>query len=315
MGSDSISCSPAPALPKDLVKKKRTNRLAKLRQSKLDVRREQWLSQVKSKGCKVDSNEKGKSPPCIQITSEQNRSLDNLEMRSRGRCNKDLRIHNSDLESLMNSPNLNGSKNLSNSGSSGHCCFGSISEEEIDDECLDDWEAIADALNADDNQVNSSSDSLSKPDIRFGSPDPELPNKNPGNDLLKTEIKNMVPRSHGNCRAWRPDDTFRPQCLPDLSKRHNFPVSSDRHCGRGAIAWAWQSIMAQPSSCPICYEELDMTDASFLPCSCGFRLCLFCHKRILEADERCPGCRKQYDTVNGDISFNGGVITFRVAQL
>lgn len=268
----------------------------------------------------MDSNERGKSSPSIQIANERNRSLENLEMRSRGGDNKDLRIHDSDLESLMNSPSggildLNDSKNLSDSGSSSHCCSGSFSEEEIDNECLDDWEAVADALNADNNQqLNSSSDSPSKPDIRLGSPDPLLPNKTPGNDLLKREIRNIVPMSHVNCHAWRPDDTFRPQSLPNLSKQHNYPISSDRHCGRGAITWAWKSMMAQPSSCPICYEELDITDSSFLPCSCGFRLCLFCHKKILEADERCPGCRKQYDSVNGDMSVSGGVTTFRVAQ-
>ncbi|KAL2924004.1 General negative regulator of transcription subunit 4 [Bienertia sinuspersici] len=32
-------------------------------------------------------------------------------------------------------------------------------------------------------------------------------------------------------------------------------------------------------------------------------VCLFCHKKILEIDGRCPGCRKHYDCVetNGDL--------------
>lgn len=51
---------------------------------------------------------------------------------------------------------------------------------------------------------------------------------------------------------------------------------------------------AQPACCPICAEELDVTDSSFVPCSCGFRLCLFCHHRIAADDGRCPGCRRAY---------------------
>lgn len=275
-------------------------------------------SAVKDKGCKLDSNGRGKSPSSpVQITSERKKSLDGMEMRSRGGENKDLRVHDSDLESLMNSPSgsildLNDSKNLSGSSSSS-CYSGSVSEEEIDDDCLDDWEAVADALNANDNQPNSPSGSPAKPDVKVESPGPDLANKSPGDDLSKTEIR--IPRSNSNCRAWRPDDTFRPESLPNLSKQHSFPMTtSDWHCGRGAITWAWQSVIPQPSSCPICYEDLDVTDSSFLPCSCGFRLCLFCHKKILEADGRCPGCRKQYDSENGDMSFTGGVTTIRVAQ-
>lgn len=264
----------------------------------------------------MDSNGRCNTPPSpMQITSERNRSMDNMETRSRAGENKDMRSQGSDLESLMNSPSgsisdLNDAKNLCDSSSSSCCYSGSVSEEEIDDDCLDDWEAVADALNANDNQPDSHPDLAAKPDVSVGSPGHELPSKNAGDNLSKTEI--MVPRSNANNRAWRPDDTFRPQSLPNLSKQHKFPITSDWHCGRGAVTWSWQSIMPQPSSCPICYEDLDVTDSSFLPCSCGFRLCLFCHKKILEADERCPGCRKKYDRVNGDMSFNGGVITFRV---
>ncbi|EEC73481.1 hypothetical protein OsI_07812 [Oryza sativa Indica Group] len=60
------------------------------------------------------------------------------------------------------------------------------------------------------------------------------------------------------------------------------------------IGSAQKGVPSKPTSCPICYEDLDPTDSSFLPCPCGFHLCLFCHKRILEADGRCPACRKQY---------------------
>lgn len=316
MSSGSVSCPPA--VPKDLAKKKRTNRLAKLKQSKLDVRREQWLSHVKNKGQKVNLDGRGGShTPSRQIDNVQNGSLDNLETCSTGGENDNTSIHDSDLESLMNS--LSGRsldcndsmKNLSESCSSG--CSGNDSKEDADDGCLDDWEAVADALNADDNKHNPIIDFPAKAEIRVEPTSPELSRENPGDESSKPENRNMVPGSHTTRCAWRPDDASRPQSLPNVPKQHSFLVQSDWHCGHGAIAWAWQSIVPQPSSCPICYEDLDVTDSSFLPCSCGFRLCLFCHKRILEADGRCPGCRKQYDRVNGVIGFNGGATTFRVA--
>ena len=231
--------------------------------------------------------------------------MDNLEIWSRG-DNAHLTIHQSDLECFTSSQNqsildhsdsvkkLGEGSSCSISSSSSHCWSESVSEEEVDDGCLDDWEAFADAINANENQQNLSSDSPPKPHIGIECIGSELPKKNPDTDLSKKDIKNKrVTVSHVNSRAWRPDDAFRPQCLPNISnQQHSFPITNSVwHCAHGgAICWS--------SSCPICYEDLDVTDSSFLPCSCGFRLCLFCHKRILEADRRCPGCRKQYDSVN-----------------
>ncbi|KAH0973004.1 hypothetical protein GBA52_025160 [Prunus armeniaca] len=169
MSSGSVSCPPA--VPKDLAKKKRTNRLAKLKQSKLDVRREQWLSHVKNKGQKVNLDGRGGShTPSRQLDNVQNGSLDNLETGSTGGENDNTSIHDSDLESLMNS--LSGSrldcndsmKNHSESCSSG--CSGNDSKEDADDGCLDDWEAVADALNADDNKHNPIIDFPAKAEIR-----------------------------------------------------------------------------------------------------------------------------------------------------
>lgn len=317
MDSDSVSVT----VPRDHSKKNRTNK--KLKQSKLDVRREQWLSQVKNKGCKVDSNGGGESHPShAQIANLQSGSLENLEIRSRGEENEGQgsSIHNSELESLMNIPigssldhndSSKGLSGISSSTSSG-CCSGSFSEEEEDDGCLDDWEAVADALNAEENQHSPISEAPDEPETRLESCNTGVSDSNRGVGLLDTESRKVVPESRVNCRAWRPDDAFRPPTLPTLSKQHSCPTNSEWRCGRGAITWAWQSIMSQPSSCPICYEDLDVTDSSFLPCSCGFRLCLFCHKRILEADGRCPGCRKQYDHINGDMCFSEGVTPFRV---
>eukprot|EP00850_Spirogloea_muscicola_P022861 SM000315S11898 [mRNA] locus=s315:102351:105312:- [translate_table: standard] len=104
-------------------------------------------------------------------------------------------------------------------------------------------------------------------------------------------------------RAWRPDDVTRPPTLPQLNRAQSLhipasfttgPQWSSPHHLKGAM---WGVPPPPPSLfCPICTEELDHTDTSFIPCNCGFRLCLFCHHRIASDDGRCPGCRKAYST-------------------
>ena len=123
---------------------------------------------------------------------------------------------------------------------------------------------------------------------------------------LKSECPKMVLRGAcGNSQAWRPDDAFRPQSLPNLS-------NPNRHYGGGAggVTWGCNKVVSMPTSCPICYEDLDLTDSSFLPCLCGFRLYLFCHRRILKEDGRCPGCRKPYEAaaVLPETSVHGGLL-------
>lgn len=198
-------------------------------------------------------------------------------------------------ESRKNRPGSSSGSCSSNSG----CFSGTISEEEEevvaeeeDDECLD-WEAVADALIADDKQQIPSYDCLAEKEIPVGDP-PEMQKLESNSTALSHEAKR---------HAWSPDDAYRPQSLPNLSKQFSFSMNPDRHCRRG-VSWSCHNVTSQPS-CPICYEDLDLTDSSFLPCSCGFRLCLFCHKRILEFDGRCPGCRKQYaDPLNRDKGAN-----------
>ncbi|CAL5368029.1 unnamed protein product [Camellia sinensis] len=344
MGPDSILNASLPALSKDLGKKKRTNRLAKLKQSKLDVRREQCLSQgagmlwsnersgftgwdcnaVKNEACKADSNDRGRSPPTsLQIAYEGNRSKENIKLRSREVDAEGSSFHESDMDSLMSSSvssslgqhdSMKDLPGTSCSSASSMCFSRSVSEADEDDGCLDDWEAVADALSADENQ-NLDLQAGLKTKIVLA--DHELPKKNCGVNVIKIESKVMVPGSHSNdlnCRAWCPDDALRPRGLPNLSKKHTLTMNSEWLCGHGTIARGWQSVLSQPSPCPICYEDLDVTDSSFLPCSCGFRLCLFCHKRILEADGRCPGCRKHYEQMTADVGFNGGVTSFRTGQ-
>ncbi|XP_042496716.1 uncharacterized protein LOC122075664 [Macadamia integrifolia] len=329
MVSDSVVNGSAIAISKDIGKKRRNNRTAKLKQCKLDARREQWLSQVKRKGCKEESNGGGVSPPSsLPQRDERKGSLENLETRSRREENEGSCLNDSDLESLANSPTRSilgasdsrkdrpGSSSCSSRSSNSSGCYsGSVSEEEKEDGCLDDWEAVADALTADDKRQLPNSVPPADPEVPVGSTAThELPSDKCEAENLKPDCQGTVIRAAPNGRAWRPDDAFRPQSLPNLSKQRSFTMNAERHCGRGAVTWACHSINSPPSPCPICYEDLDLTDSSFLPCSCGFRLCLFCHKRILEADGRCPGCRKQYDPSIGDTGVNGGALPIRLAR-
>jgi len=319
MGSDaSMVHASAPAFSKDSGKKKKNIRAARLKQCKLDARREQWLSQVKSKGLKNFTY--NATQPKLPCPTPPPSSLPRPSDGSGGEWEESIKIrakqeniikledlHDSDTESLFNSPSSTSSgmnylmKNClceshsSHSSTSGSGSYTqSVNEEkdddgdeekgdddeekeDDDDDGFDDWETIADALsNANDDSENCPKSEtkpiLFREDIHSG-----LCN----HDVLK--------KPEGLPRAWRSDDAFRPQSLPSLSR--------SKHCGISN----WMNEDGQASLCPICYEDLDLTDTSFLPCSCGFHLCLFCHKRIMEADGRCPGCRKLYNSaVGGD---------------
>ncbi|XP_057721941.1 uncharacterized protein LOC130935999 isoform X1 [Arachis stenosperma] len=54
-------------------------------------------------------------------------------------------------------------------------------------------------------------------------------------------------------------------------------------------------------SCPICTEEMDLTDQQLKPCKCGYEICVWCWHHIMEMSEkdgtggRCPACRVPYD--------------------
>ena len=56
-------------------------------------------------------------------------------------------------------------------------------------------------------------------------------------------------------------------------------------------------------TCPLCAEALDATELVLRLCAgCGYRICLFCYKRLEEAaasgsdgGARCPNCRTAYD--------------------
>ncbi|KAL2539512.1 RING/U-box superfamily protein [Abeliophyllum distichum] len=310
MISDSIANASIPMAstnPRDFAKKKKANRSAKLKQCKLDARREQWLSQVKNKGnCKEESNGGGiHGGSSVHVENESIRAIEKLEINPRDvqeNYGDGSQLHHySDSESSpSNSPtshtssvlgssdsvaNFTGrssssssSSRSSSSSSSNGCCSGSMSEEDEgdDDGCLDDWEAVADALAASDDKQqhnpNSGLDSshLEK-DVNVSQSDSQSTVTNQsdfGLDISKPKPENrgMVAQSVlVNCQAWRPNDACRPQSLPNLSKQYSFPMNSGRHFGCGGSVWAFKNVGPVPTSCPICYEDLDFTDSSFLP--------------------------------------------------
>lgn len=316
---------PPASNPKDMIKKKRSNKAAKLKQSKLDARRKQWISQVKNHGTKVDACG-GRE---MHAGDGRDRGVEVLEINGKIGEN-DGSVHNSsDSDSSSNShgtdigrvggsncsgTNFSGSSR-SSSSTSGTSYSGNISDGEEEDGGLDNWEAVADALAASGEKQEQDDHKMKLPvdDTNVTQLDP-LP-KVVNQPTTRADIPKQKPV---NRQAWRPDDAFRPGCLPNLVKQNSFPMKPNRKYGHGSAVWVLKNVVSAPSSCPICCEDLDSTDSSFQPCSCGFQLCLFCHKRILEEDGRCPGCRKHYenDAVKGggNTDLGGSCATHRLAR-
>ncbi|KAL9675860.1 hypothetical protein QQ045_004068 [Rhodiola kirilowii] len=54
-------------------------------------------------------------------------------------------------------------------------------------------------------------------------------------------------------------------------------------------------------TCPLCAEEMDLTDQQLKPCKCGYDICVWCWHHIMDMAEkdgtegRCPACRAPYD--------------------
>lgn len=139
-------------------------------------------------------------------------------------------------------------------------------------ELVDDWEATSDALCAD-RRIDNHDHRLRYCESLMNSFDPFAPlgiqsKATYGGRPLKREPV---------CSSQYDNASRHERLFGDLCSQH-------------------RGILPLPIPCPICCEDLDLTDSSFLPCACGFRLCLFCHKKLLETDGRCPGCRKQYDS-------------------
>ncbi|XVF68631.1 hypothetical protein PTKIN_Ptkin11bG0017000 [Pterospermum kingtungense] len=54
-------------------------------------------------------------------------------------------------------------------------------------------------------------------------------------------------------------------------------------------------------TCPLCAEDMDLTDQQLKPCKCGYEICVWCWHQIMEMAEKddtegkCPACRSAYD--------------------
>ncbi|KAL7115662.1 hypothetical protein ACP275_04G196400 [Erythranthe tilingii] len=54
-------------------------------------------------------------------------------------------------------------------------------------------------------------------------------------------------------------------------------------------------------SCPLCAEEMDLTDQQLKPCKCGYEICVWCWHHIMgmaekdDTEGRCPACRTPYN--------------------
>ncbi|KAL1532793.1 RING-type E3 ubiquitin transferase [Salvia divinorum] len=57
----------------------------------------------------------------------------------------------------------------------------------------------------------------------------------------------------------------------------------------------------EEKKCPLCAEEMDWTDQQFMPCKCGYQICVWCWHHIIDmaekdaAEGRCPACRTIYE--------------------
>jgi hypothetical protein len=342
---------------KDVCRRKKVNRTAKLKQCKLDVRREQWLSQ-RSQGKQGRAEPQHHHEPgevdCAGQesigTSGQSRSQafgsgvttnDHIPASSPPTKSQSV-VNDSDGEHkhtkkevsrsehgescpmYFESGELHGGNEKKQGSVDGWCCdesksrsnssctsssyTGSGSDDNEDThDAEDDWEAAFDALHVqgvEGHHKGPSSDRIQRSELKDSHE--RKPNGVHHLDLQSAQLKpeyryknNGFGGRRGNSgRAWRPDDISRPPVLPRLARQHTHPSQQNRQTNHG-----WGSIHgnvwgppASPSYCPICTEELDMTDSSYIPCNCGFQLCLFCYHRIASDDGRCPGCRKAYSS-------------------
>jgi len=324
--AESALPKPVSGTPKDSSKKKKVNRQAKLKQCKLDARREQWLSQGKNKivGQQQQNGISGDQINSREDIANNTNNSNNTQMETPRRSFSDMDSRSSKASVEEEEASVE-EEEEDNEGCSSEEVNSKIqapdsSQEEehespldVEDEeehespldVEDDWEAAADALNIEDSSFKTIKEEI--PSIsNHGSSENNKSSFSIEDGILKPEYKikstNLANRSlrcgSGSGRAWRPDDVSRPNTLPKLTKLHSFPSQSCRPSSWSAWNNSSASSSSVPVSCPICYEDLDVTDSNFVPCACGFRLCLFCHKRIIEHDGRCPGCRKRYNVTD-----------------
>lgn len=55
------------------------------------------------------------------------------------------------------------------------------------------------------------------------------------------------------------------------------------------------------SCCPLCMEKFDITESNIQPCTCGYKVCMYCWNKINDQNEipaktvaQCPNCHSAY---------------------
>ncbi|KAJ8093061.1 transcriptional repressor general negative regulator of transcription subunit 4 [Marasmius tenuissimus] len=84
--------------------------------------------------------------------------------------------------------------------------------------------------------------------------------------------------------------------LPAPVVHQGFSVhQSKSHVLAGVQDAYWSDDEAEDAECPLCLEEMDISDLNFKPCVCGYQICRFCWHHIKEnLNKRCPACRRVY---------------------
>ncbi|KAG6903177.1 hypothetical protein C0995_002720 [Termitomyces sp. Mi166 len=84
--------------------------------------------------------------------------------------------------------------------------------------------------------------------------------------------------------------------LPAPVVHAGFSVSQSKsHVLAGVQDAYWSDDEAEDAECPLCLEEMDISDLNFKPCICGYQICRFCWHHIKEnLNKRCPACRRVY---------------------
>ncbi|KAF8078074.1 hypothetical protein FPV67DRAFT_1662835 [Lyophyllum atratum] len=84
--------------------------------------------------------------------------------------------------------------------------------------------------------------------------------------------------------------------LPAPVVHAGFSVSQSKsHVLAGVQDAYWSDDEAEDADCPLCLEEMDLSDLNFKPCICGYQICRFCWHHIKEnLNKRCPACRRVY---------------------
>ncbi|WZZ06944.1 hypothetical protein YC2023_092865 [Brassica napus] len=264
---------------RDFVKKRKANWFWKLKQWKIDARRRQWIYQCTTRK-RASVGEAG-------LRSLRDKLIDRKTVNDRVsyleswsiddhhdglRCYDDSDDDETDLSASSPTSVLKNKDSDTNKSVHGcFCCSNQITEEEEEeafDDAYDNWEDFSDALNS----FESDEDSQRKK------------KSSPHKDKCKQEASPEKAIHHN---------------ATSRKKNKKKKKSDQKKEGDGDD---------EMSDCPICSEGMDATDLSFLPCPCGFRLCLFCHKQINENDGRCPACRNKYEQTS---SHNSGEVSFQ----